>query len=377
MVSADRDARVNGAAAGEARVSGFLDERQFTRALSLERKRTERSGRRFVLMLLDASDTVHAGGSEPVREVLSALVRATRETDIRGWYETGCTMGVVFTEIGHAEAATVVAALRGRISKTLSSILPAEQLNAIRLSFHVFPEPSDQDGPGGPLDLPLYPDVTAAQDPKRAAHIIKRGIDMAGSLTALAVSLPVLLLIAAIIKVTSAGPVLFRQQRVGQYGKRFVFLKFRSMYCSSDHRLHENYTRRLISGDADSAAVDTKPVYKITNDPRVTPFGRFLRRSSLDELPQFLNVLRGEMSLVGPRPPIPYEFECYKTWHKARLLAVKPGITGLWQVGGRSRTTFDEMVRLDLKYARSWSILLDLKILGQTPWAVLSGRGAY
>jgi lipopolysaccharide/colanic/teichoic acid biosynthesis glycosyltransferase len=118
-------------------------------------------------------------------------------------------------------------------------------------------------------------------------------------------------------------------------------------------------------------------VYKITDDPRVTRVGRFLRKTSLDELPQFWNVLKGEMSLVGPRPPIPYELESYRTWHKRRILEVKPGITGLWQIYGRSRTTFDEMVRLDLRYARTWNLFLDLKILVQTPRAMFSGEGAY
>ncbi len=117
--------------------------------------------------------------------------------------------------------------------------------------------------------------------------------------------------------------------------------------------------------------------FKLTRDPRVTPIGRFLRRTSLDELPQFFNVLLGEMSLVGPRPPIAYEFEAYDIWHKRRLLAVKPGITGLWQVKGRSRVTFDEMVRLDLRYASSWSLWLDIKILLETPRAVIGGVGAF
>jgi lipopolysaccharide/colanic/teichoic acid biosynthesis glycosyltransferase len=118
-------------------------------------------------------------------------------------------------------------------------------------------------------------------------------------------------------------------------------------------------------------------VFKLTNDPRITPIGRLLRRTSLDELPQFLNVLKGQMSLVGPRPPIPYEVDCYEAWHKRRLLTVKPGITGLWQVKGRSRTTFDEMVRLDLQYARTWSLWLDLKIILKTPGAMVSGDGAH
>src|SRR2546422_5417446 len=120
-----------------------------------------------------------------------------------------------------------------------------------------------------------------------------------------------------------------------------------------------------------------RAIYKLTNDPRLTRLGRFLRKTSLDELPQFLNVLRGEMSMVGPRPPIPYELEAYDIWHRRRLLDVQPGITGLWQVSGRSRLPFDDMVRLDLKYARAWSLWLDLKILLRTPHAVFSGEGAY
>ena len=125
------------------------------------------------------------------------------------------------------------------------------------------------------------------------------------------------------------------------------------------------------------ASTRSEAVYKLTSDPRVTPLGRFLRKTSLDELPQFVNVLRGDMSLVGPRPPIPYEFACYAPWHRRRLLEVAPGITGLWQVTGRSRTTFDDMVRLDLAYVRRQSLWLDLKILLKTPLAVVSGGGAY
>jgi lipopolysaccharide/colanic/teichoic acid biosynthesis glycosyltransferase len=120
-----------------------------------------------------------------------------------------------------------------------------------------------------------------------------------------------------------------------------------------------------------------KKAFKIMDDPRITPLGRFLRRASLDELPQLLNVLKGEMSLVGPRPPLPYEFTCYDLWHVRRMIDVKPGITGLWQVSGRSRTSFDEMVRLDLRYAKKWSLYLDFMILLRTPGAVASGEGAY
>jgi lipopolysaccharide/colanic/teichoic acid biosynthesis glycosyltransferase len=122
---------------------------------------------------------------------------------------------------------------------------------------------------------------------------------------------------------------------------------------------------------------DGEVVYKMTGDRRITPLGRFLRKTSLDEIPQFVNVLKGEMSLVGPRPPIPYECEVYELWHRNRVLAMKPGITGLWQVEGRSQRSFDEMVRLDLRYLGEWSIWLDLKIILKTPWVMVSGNGGY
>jgi lipopolysaccharide/colanic/teichoic acid biosynthesis glycosyltransferase len=144
----------------------------------------------------------------------------------------------------------------------------------------------------------------------------------------------------------------------------------------NDHSVHRDYVTKLISKGAVADASEGK-VYKLTGDKRITRLGRFLRKTSLDELPQFINVLRGEMSLVGPRPPIPYELAAYQTWHRRRLLEVKPGITGLWQVMGRSSVDFDAMVRLDLKYAMSWTPWLDLKILLRTPMAVIRGSGAY
>jgi lipopolysaccharide/colanic/teichoic acid biosynthesis glycosyltransferase len=148
------------------------------------------------------------------------------------------------------------------------------------------------------------------------------------------------------------------------------------MQVHADPAIHQQYVRQFIRTNAAAAAVGPEVVFKITNDPRVTRVGRFLRRTSLDELPQFWNVLKGEMSLVGPRPPLPYEVEEYKTWHYRRVFEAKPGITGLWQVTGRSRTTFDEMVRLDLRYARTHSVWTDIKILLATPRAVISGKGA-
>jgi lipopolysaccharide/colanic/teichoic acid biosynthesis glycosyltransferase len=199
------------------------------------------------------------------------------------------------------------------------------------------------------------------------------------SLLALVFLAPIFLMIAAAIKATSKGPMFFRQRRIGQYGKSFVFLKFRSMYVNNDAGAHKAYVQKLIAGKADKqpANGNGEGVYKLTRDPRITRVGAFLRKTSLDELPQFFNVLRGEMSMVGPRPPVPYEVEAYDIWHRRRLLEAKPGITGLWQVSGRSRVKFDDMVRLDLQYARTWSPWTDMKILWRTPGAVVLGDGAH
>jgi exopolysaccharide biosynthesis polyprenyl glycosylphosphotransferase len=330
-------------------------------------------------MLLESSTLLKGGNNvETFDKILYALSRSTRETDIRGWYKDGCILGVIFTEIGAAEGKSVASALLTKVTSALCSTLGIEHINEIRLSFHVFPEYSGEDGPGGPTDSTLYPDLEKLNRNK-ASRMIKRAMDIAGSLLALLMLSPVLVVVALAIKVSSPGPIFFRQQRMGRHAKRFTFLKFRSMYFTDDHRIHQEYVKQLISGGSGSENGNGNQtnVFKLTNDPRITSIGRILRRTSLDEAPQFLNVLAGQMSLVGPRPPIPYEFESYDLWHAQRLLAVKPGITGLWQVEGRSRVTFDEMVRLDLKYASSWSVWLDLKILLRTPGAVLSGAGAY
>jgi lipopolysaccharide/colanic/teichoic acid biosynthesis glycosyltransferase len=150
------------------------------------------------------------------------------------------------------------------------------------------------------------------------------------------------------------------------------------MHCNADDRIHRDYVGKLITGDLDSInqGGKAKPLYKMKDDPRVTRVGRLIRKTSMDELPQLFNVLRGEMSLVGPRPPLPYEAEKYQSWHLRRVLEVKPGITGVWQVSGRSKTSFDDMVRMDLRYTRTCSLALDLKILIKTVKVVLEGDGA-
>ena len=357
-----------------------LSQEAFRSVIARERKRSERSQRPFVLLLIDTGRRVPANGQGRVLlGMLSALGGATRETDMTGWYTENSVLGVMFTEID-LDNNSVLSTILSRVGAVLRDRLDSEQFSRIKFSFHVFPddwnsEDQNMDRPSNPT---FYPDLEKRQESKRVSRAMKRMIDVLGSLSLLAILSPVLCIIAAAVKLTSRGPVLFRQKRIGEHGTPFTFLKFRSMYMNNDASEHKEYVLQLIAGQAEkkSANGNGKGVFKLTNDPRITPVGRVLRRSSLDELPQLLNVLRGEMSLVGPRPPVPYEVEAYATWHRRRLLEAKPGITGLWQVYGRSRVEFDDMVRLDLRYARDCSPLLDLKILLQTPRAVMSGDGA-
>lgn len=355
--------------------SEILDEKAFQRMLCLERKRAERSSRRFVLMLLDVTGLLNNGSTPKVlQKILQALSAATRETDIKGWHQDGTVIGVIFTEIGDAEGKVITAALSNRITQTLDAALGSTEVRGIKLAFYVFPEDAAVSGMDEWAQSPLYSDVTQEMNRRNADRFLKRALDVVGSLTAMVLFFPVFTAIALAVKLTSRGPVFFKQERVGQFGKPFIFVKFRSMYTGNDHSIHQQYVEKLIAGAATRQEAGRQAqLYKLTKDPRVTPLGRFLRKTSLDELPQFFNVLKGEMSLVGPRPPIAYEVQRYSIWHRSRLLAVKPGITGLWQVGGRNKVAFDEMVRLDLQYAKSWTLWLDVKILLKTPRAAVMG----
>ncbi|MBE0566881.1 MAG: sugar transferase [Krumholzibacteria bacterium] len=211
-----------------------------------------------------------------------------------------------------------------------------------------------------------------------AAARLKRTGDVFGASLLLLLVLPLMALIALAIKRGSAGPVLFVQERLGRDGRPFPFFKFRSMAHNSDDAIHRQFTAMFINGDTDGCRETNagEEVFKLKADPRVTPIGAWLRRTSLDELPQLFNILRGEMSLVGPRPPIAYEIESYQPWHMERLKAV-PGLTGLWQVSGRSQVAFDDMVRLDIRYINTWSPWRDFAIMLKTIPVVLRGTGGY
>ena len=187
--------------------------------------------------------------------------------------------------------------------------------------------------------------------------------------------LPVFLFICALIRLDSKGPVFYCAKSVGKNGTFFSMLKFRSMRIDNDSEIHKDYVTKLIKGKINSNNNKDQPL-KITNDPRVTKVGKFLRKFSLDELPQLINVLKGEMSIVGPRPCLPYEYEIYKDWHKKRT-TVRPGITGLWQVTGRSEVSFEDMILLDLYYIYNRSLVMDFSTLYETIFVVLGKKGAY
>lgn len=360
-------------------IISFLAEAQFRRMVRRERKRSERSRKHMVLMLIDDESTNQQRMYDSLLSRLgTVLCKTIRDTDLAGWYETSSIVGAIFTELGPTNVREAIRIIRSKVARALEQEFKPSQIKRLHVSFFAFPEDWTTEDDSNRAFSALYPDLHEIEHKKKGPLLVKRAMDVAGSVTALVLMAPIFLILSILIKLGSKGPVFFRQKRVGQFGREFMFLKFRSMFVSSDAAIHQTYMKNYISGNAEQAqAAEKKVIFKIQNDPRVTWIGRFMRRTSLDEIPQFWNVLKGEMSLVGPRPPIPYEIEAYDIWHRQRVLEAKPGITGLWQVHGRSRTTFDEMVRLDIQYSRSWSPLLDLKILLQTPRAVFSGDGAY
>jgi lipopolysaccharide/colanic/teichoic acid biosynthesis glycosyltransferase len=217
-------------------------------------------------------------------------------------------------------------------------------------------------------------EVTVTSRSSRVTEIACRSLDIVVATLCLVVLLPVFLLVAVAIRLDSSGWVIFRQKRLGRHLEPFTINKFRTMRADAGHDTHRAYVARLIRGEAETYKAGEESVFKLAGDTRVTRLGRFLRRSSIDELPQLWNVIRGDMSLVGPRPPLHYEVEHYHApWFER--FAVKPGLTGLWQVSGRSSTTFEEMIALDIEYVRRRSFWLNVWILLRTVPAIVLQRG--
>jgi exopolysaccharide biosynthesis polyprenyl glycosylphosphotransferase len=347
-----------------------IGERLFRDALMRERKRADRFDQPFMIVLVGAAPG-REGESLSWFPVIEALSAAKRDTDVLGWFEQRAVLGLIVPEI-ESSGEAFVREVESRVELALSACLDAEARAdfSIQLHRHVGPKPQERQEESflsQDLHRPLRSKIRAG---------LKRALDVTATALLLALASPLFLAISLLVKLKSPGPVFFRQDRIGQFGKPFTMLKFRTMHVNNDHAIHKEFVSQLIKGVSPQGGDGKNTPFKIVNDPRVTVIGRLLRKTSLDELPQLWNVLRGDMSLVGPRPPLAYEVEQYKPWHYRRVLEAKPGITGLWQVSGRSRTTFDDMVRLDLRYAKNPSAWADIKILLATPRAVISGKGA-
>jgi len=330
--------------------------------------RADRFEEPFVLLLISLER--RALRESPWGQVVDALFQTKLDADVIGWFKRGSLLGVI-RSLGGGDPRESAANLADTVRRELLCCLTADNVAGCSIRLEIYSPHSESRSPV--FDIVGHQRSAARRVFRNAA---KRLLDIVGSAALLMAFSPIFLLVSALVKLTSKGPVFFPQQRVGEGGRPFTMLKFRTMHVNVDDRIHRQYMEQFIESGGTSPS-GKNAVFKIVDDARVTSIGHFLRRSSLDEFPQFWNVLRGEMSLVGPRPPLAYEVARYKTWHRRRVLEAKPGITGLWQVTGRSRTTFDEMVRLDLRYARNHSIWTDLRILMATPWIVITATGAH
>jgi lipopolysaccharide/colanic/teichoic acid biosynthesis glycosyltransferase/GGDEF domain-containing protein len=381
----------------------------FLDRLREERSRSDRTRRPFTLVLfpLDGAAATQAKGANGgLERTLKALARTTRRSDLWGLYGRD-RLGLLLPDTAEPAARYVVSRLTALLSAAPKPRAPALALSPAACSIVEYPRALERTLGGQAADRPGQ---TATDSPRRVRRpeppakgraefdllektglsplqrangltarlyrLEKRCLDVAGALVGLLLTAVVALPIALAIKATTQGPVLFKQTRLGRNGRHFTFLKFRTMYHNCDQTVHKEYVTRLIQESAEKHEKNGAAFYKLADDPRITPVGNFLRKTSLDELPQFLNVLRGEMSLVGPRPPIPYEVERYEPWEIRRILEAKPGITGLWQVSGRSTLTFAENVRLDLRYIENQSLWQDVKILLKTIKVIFISEGA-
>jgi lipopolysaccharide/colanic/teichoic acid biosynthesis glycosyltransferase len=340
------------------------NEALFRRLLVRERKRADRLDQPLAVLTLAAHDLRAPDAALIWRSAIEAATRI-RETDMVGWLDHHSRIGIILYDVPALDTG-YARELEVRIRQELARRLPSNIVARFTIALHIHSSARHSQGD----------QEEVADDKPVIGEAIKRLLDILGSAALLLLLAPVLAVIAALVKLKSPGPILFRQVRIGRNMKPFKMLKFRTMHVNADPALHRAFVSEFIAAGNQNQAKDGTAPFKLVADPRVTSIGAVLRRTSLDELPQFWNVLRGEMSLVGPRPPLPYEVEQYRPWHARRVVEAKPGITGLWQVGGRSRTTFDDMVRLDLQYAKAQSFWTDIKILLATPGAVFTGKGA-
>jgi lipopolysaccharide/colanic/teichoic acid biosynthesis glycosyltransferase len=340
---------------------------EFLSRLRIEKRRVDRSKLPLSVVLLSFRDGA-LGERLPTPQFLKLLQKNTRETDIKGWVDSS-VIGLILPDTNEKGVQILVNKILNCNGDKPYSVMVGTYPDDL---FHQLLNGDEEQPDLSPIALDEF------FEPRKFQKNFKRIMDIMGSVIGLMVCSPLMVITAIAVKLTSPGPIIFKQYRLGKKGIRFRFYKFRSMYWNADDQIHREYVTNLIEGDLDkiNQGDAEEPLYKMKSDQRVTPVGKIIRRANIDELPQFINVLKGEMSLVGPRPPLPYEVEKYKPWHLRRIFEVQPGITGLWQVDGRSRTSFDDMVRMDLKYAQNWSLWLDIKILLKTVREVIWPKGA-
>ncbi len=375
---------------------------RFRAILGNEQDRVSRSQHEFSLLLfnIDSGRT----GSGQLQDLEDALTGRIRAIDEVGWFD-GKHLGVILPYTSAAGAQMLAVDICRALSTTGDTPEWAVYTYPSKWFSHndadprqyyfrdILPEWGTKDSPGSCASVEDVPGGACASNmcwqlvragcngealvrtPRPLCHrplpIWKRAMDILGAAGGLILTSPFLLVVSLVIKIVSRGPVFFKQQRIGYMGKPFTMWKFRTMRVGADTSNHRQHVTRLINGCGQNGEGFGKPMIKLDDDPQIIPFGKILRKTCLDELPQLVNVLRGEMSLVGPRPAIAYEVEAYASWHHRRLDTV-PGVTGLWQVNGKNRLTFIEMVRLDIEYLKERSFWLDIGILLKTPLAVLS-----
>jgi len=339
-----------------------LPRHHFSEQLEREKRRTDRSKAPLSIALFDLGGRT-AGDHIAMARLVDIVCANKRETDFLGCL-TGETVAVLLPDTDGEGTACFTRKIVGCAGDLALSTI--EQTYPDHLFRTLGGEHNDE--PPVSFDDPAS---------RKGGYILKRCIDFIGAVTLILLLSPLMLVTAAAIALSSPGPIIYKQIRLGRGGKPFNFYKFRSMRHDVDDRIHREYVTGLIaaSKQADRNSAGPRPWCKLESDPRITPVGRVIRKTSIDELPQLLNVVKGDLSLVGPRPPLPYEASAYESWHLRRIFEVQPGITGLWQVEG-GHATFDEMVRMDLRYLRTWSLMLDLKLLIKTASTVLRRNGA-
>jgi lipopolysaccharide/colanic/teichoic acid biosynthesis glycosyltransferase len=354
---------------------------EFHALLARERGRADRNGNRFSLIIFKTANL--PPGVAIQRRLQLSLGSRLRDTDEFGWYDDQ-HLGAIIPYASGQSARRIAEGICRNMSLpsnnetfvvyTYPENWFVDQRSDLSLELDLFaqtaPSTSKQsaESPVGsrPNGMESQQEGTGYKAILyRPLPIWKRSLDLAASLTTLIMLFPLFLFAVILIKLVSPGPILFRQERIGYMGRAFTLFKFRTMEVSSDNSTHVRYMRKLIVKDSESL-----PMKKLENSPSIIPYGRLLRASCIDELPQLFNVLRGEMSMVGPRPCLPYEADEYQRWHARRFDSV-PGMTGLWQVKGKNRTTFKEMIRLDINYTQNLSLWLDLKIILLTPVAII------